>query len=235
MLCNKRSHSNEKPMQGQKSSPCSPQLEKACMQQWRPSIAKNKYINNSKTYLHILYKPFLVMMNDPFYTLLTLICMWVSFLVLPVSDFSIKVKLLSESKSSLFLLLLSPIIWKSLCSIFLKATLVVCHYINASHGLSWRVRIPRSLIHWSSLHSPVDSPMGFHWIHTGAEPRPGNRKGELRETSEGFIQCKALAASFLWLRDVRVLRPVPHWEHCIGFQSLRVGCRETSWGPDWES
>lgn len=36
--------------------------------------------------------------------------MWVSFPVLPVSDFSIKVKLLSESKSSLFLLLLSLII-----------------------------------------------------------------------------------------------------------------------------
>ena len=175
------------------------------------------------------------MMDDPFYMLLTLICMWVSFLVLPVSDFSIKVKLLSESKSSLFLLLLSPIIWKSLCSIFLKETLVVSHYINASHGLTRQLGIPRSLIHRSNLHSPVDSPMGFHWIHTGSEPRPGSRQGELRETSEGFIQCKALAASFLWLRDVRVLRPVPHWEHCIGFQSLRVGCRETSWGPDWES
>ena len=54
------------------------------------------------------------MMDDPFYMLLTLICMWVSFPVLPVSDFSIKVKLLSESKSSLFLLLLSG----RVCAVF---------------------------------------------------------------------------------------------------------------------
>ena len=114
MLCNKRSHCNEKSVHCKKSSPCSPQLEKAFMQQGRPSTAKNKYKNNVLKYLHLVYKPSLVMMDDPFYMLLTLICMWVSFLVLPVSDFSIKVKLLSESKSSLFLLhylLLSGRVW----------------------------------------------------------------------------------------------------------------------------
>ena len=41
----------EKPLQWEasapkpESSPHSPQLEKACAQQWRPSAAKSKYIN----------------------------------------------------------------------------------------------------------------------------------------------------------------------------------------------
>ena len=43
MLRNKRSHRNEKPMHtATKSSPRSPQLEKACVQQWKPNAAKNK-------------------------------------------------------------------------------------------------------------------------------------------------------------------------------------------------
>ena len=42
MLCNKRSHRNEKTNTAVKSRPHSPQLEKACVQQRRPSAAKNK-------------------------------------------------------------------------------------------------------------------------------------------------------------------------------------------------
>ena len=42
VLCNKRSHRNEKPMHHSKGSPRSPQLEKARVQQWRPNAAKNK-------------------------------------------------------------------------------------------------------------------------------------------------------------------------------------------------
>ena len=42
MLCNKRSHHNKSPLTTTKSSPCSPQLEKACAQQQRPNTAKNK-------------------------------------------------------------------------------------------------------------------------------------------------------------------------------------------------
>ena len=33
------------PHTAMKSSPCSPQLERACVQQWRPKAAKNKQIN----------------------------------------------------------------------------------------------------------------------------------------------------------------------------------------------
>ena len=44
-VLHKRSHHNEKPVHRKKSSPCSPQLEKARMQQWRPNAAKiNKLI-----------------------------------------------------------------------------------------------------------------------------------------------------------------------------------------------
>ena len=39
-LHNKRSHRNEEPRTATKSSPRSPQLEKACAQQWRPNTAK---------------------------------------------------------------------------------------------------------------------------------------------------------------------------------------------------
>ena len=42
MLCNKRSHCNEKPRTAMKSSPRSLQLEKARAQQQRPNAAKNK-------------------------------------------------------------------------------------------------------------------------------------------------------------------------------------------------
>ena len=42
MLRNKRSHRNEKLRTTTKSSPCSPQLEKARAQQPRPNAAKNK-------------------------------------------------------------------------------------------------------------------------------------------------------------------------------------------------
>ena len=42
MLRNKRSHCNEKPTHHKKSSPRSPQLEKARTQQGRPNAAKNK-------------------------------------------------------------------------------------------------------------------------------------------------------------------------------------------------
>ena len=45
VLCNKRSHHNEKPVhcnEEMKSSPCSPQLEKAHAQQWRPNATKKK-------------------------------------------------------------------------------------------------------------------------------------------------------------------------------------------------
>ena len=41
VLHNKRSHSNDKP--ATKSRPCSPQLEKACVQQRRPNATKNKF------------------------------------------------------------------------------------------------------------------------------------------------------------------------------------------------
>ena len=41
-LRNKRSHCNETPCSPTKSSPRSPQLEKAHVQQWRPDAAKNK-------------------------------------------------------------------------------------------------------------------------------------------------------------------------------------------------
>ena len=40
---NKKSHHNEKPLHCKKSSPHSPQLEKACMQQQSPSTTKNKF------------------------------------------------------------------------------------------------------------------------------------------------------------------------------------------------
>ena len=40
--CNKRSHINEKPWTSTKSNLCLPQLEKACEQQWRPSITEKK-------------------------------------------------------------------------------------------------------------------------------------------------------------------------------------------------
>ena len=42
MLRNKRSHYNEKPVHLNKERPPSPQLEKACAQQQRPNVAKNK-------------------------------------------------------------------------------------------------------------------------------------------------------------------------------------------------
>ena len=42
VLHNKGSHRNEKPTHMRKSSPYSPQLEKARMQQQRPNAAKNK-------------------------------------------------------------------------------------------------------------------------------------------------------------------------------------------------
>ena len=42
MLRNKRSHYNAKPTHRKKSSPCSPQLEKARAQQRRPNAAKDK-------------------------------------------------------------------------------------------------------------------------------------------------------------------------------------------------
>ena len=42
VLCNKRSHRNEKPTHCKKSSPCLPQLENARAQQRRPNAAKNK-------------------------------------------------------------------------------------------------------------------------------------------------------------------------------------------------
>ena len=43
VLCNKRSHGNEKPAhRNEEYSPCSPQLEKAHTQQQRPNIAKKK-------------------------------------------------------------------------------------------------------------------------------------------------------------------------------------------------
>ena len=50
VLCNKRSHRNEKPHTTEKSSPRSPQLEKARMQKRRPNAAtdKNKLINLKK-------------------------------------------------------------------------------------------------------------------------------------------------------------------------------------------
>ena len=42
VLCEKRSHCKETPQAATKSSSHSPQLEKACMQQPRPSTTKNK-------------------------------------------------------------------------------------------------------------------------------------------------------------------------------------------------
>ena len=43
VLSNKRSHRSEKPAH-RRSSPRSPQLERARVQQWRPNAAKNKLI-----------------------------------------------------------------------------------------------------------------------------------------------------------------------------------------------
>ena len=43
MLCNKRSHDNEKPAHHNEEQPPLPQLEKACMQQQRPNADKNKF------------------------------------------------------------------------------------------------------------------------------------------------------------------------------------------------
>ena len=40
VLCNKRSHYNEKPTHHNKEYPRLPQPEKACTQQWRPNAAK---------------------------------------------------------------------------------------------------------------------------------------------------------------------------------------------------
>ena len=50
VLCNKRSHRSKKPRTATKSSPASPQLEKAPAQQCRPNAAKNnktKHINRT--------------------------------------------------------------------------------------------------------------------------------------------------------------------------------------------
>ena len=41
-LCNKRSHHNERPKYHSEEEPCPLQLEKACRQQWRPSVAKKQ-------------------------------------------------------------------------------------------------------------------------------------------------------------------------------------------------
>ena len=49
VLCSKRSHGNVKPVhRNKKSSPRSPQVEKARAQQRRPNAAKNKYIKKKK-------------------------------------------------------------------------------------------------------------------------------------------------------------------------------------------
>ena len=42
MLCSKRSHCHEKPAHRNEEYPCSLQLEKACVQQQRPSTARSK-------------------------------------------------------------------------------------------------------------------------------------------------------------------------------------------------
>ena len=42
VLHNKRSHRNEKPAHHNEELPRLPQLEKACVQQWRPNAVKNK-------------------------------------------------------------------------------------------------------------------------------------------------------------------------------------------------
>ena len=44
MLHSKKSHGNRSPRTAMKSSPSSPQLEKARAQQWRPNAVKSKYI-----------------------------------------------------------------------------------------------------------------------------------------------------------------------------------------------
>ena len=44
VLCNKRSHRNEKPVRHNSRLVPTLQLEKACTKQWRPSAVKNKYI-----------------------------------------------------------------------------------------------------------------------------------------------------------------------------------------------
>ena len=54
VLHNKRSHHNEKPATATKSSPCSPQLEKASAQQQRPNTAKNKWNEFLKNILIII-------------------------------------------------------------------------------------------------------------------------------------------------------------------------------------
>ena len=48
VLCNQRSHRNEKPTLRNEEYPCSPQLEKARAQQWRPNAAKSKLNKISK-------------------------------------------------------------------------------------------------------------------------------------------------------------------------------------------
>ena len=46
VLCNKRGHCS-RPMRHRKEQPCTMQLEKAHVQQQRPSMAKNKYMNKN--------------------------------------------------------------------------------------------------------------------------------------------------------------------------------------------
>ena len=47
-LPNERSHCSEKPQRRHKEEPCSRQLQPALEQQWRPSAAKNKWVNETK-------------------------------------------------------------------------------------------------------------------------------------------------------------------------------------------
>ena len=53
MLRSKRSHWKEKPLQPE-SNPHLPQLEKACVQRWRPSAARNKKIKKKWSKLQAL-------------------------------------------------------------------------------------------------------------------------------------------------------------------------------------
>ena len=57
MLCSKRSHCHEKPAHRNEEYPCSLQLEKACVQQQRPSIARSKINKASRIRWHLPFLP----------------------------------------------------------------------------------------------------------------------------------------------------------------------------------
>ena len=69
MLCSKRSHCHEKPAHRNEEYPCSLQLEKACVQQQRPSIARSKINKASRIRWHLPFLPLSLHKPAPFSSL----------------------------------------------------------------------------------------------------------------------------------------------------------------------